>query len=926
MDSLLRVCILTATALPVLHASALAARSVTECQDLYRTGQYEQCLVETTTAIADRSYGEEWPILKARCELATGRYPNALETIEAGIARYSWSIRLRMLQHDAAFANGKPDLAAEALLAIEKLVSSASWRYTDADDLVALGAAALALGADAKDVQEGFFERARRNFRNRPDGFVAAGQLANQKADFQLAGEILLPAVKDFEDNPDILFEASEALRTADKQASMELLQKVLNINPHYAPALCRIVEQQIDGEDYSQAETTLDRLLQMNPHSPEAHSLQAVIHHLANDVDSENASIAAATQFSGPSAAVFHLMGRKLSQKYRFAEGAQYQRKALQATPDFAPARIQLAQDLLRLGQEPEGWMLAEEAYSQDGYNTTLFNLLQLRDSMQQFTTIETPHFLIRMDADEAIVYGRQVEQLLETAWAEMTARYQFTPQGQVVVEIFDRADDFAVRTFGIPDVAGFLGVCFGNVITANSPATRRQSPTNWESVLWHEFCHVITLQMTGNKIPRWLSEGISVYEERLRDPRWGQRMNAEYKQRILGDEDRVTPVAQLSNAFLTAKDGLDLNFVYYESSMVVEHIVREFGNEALLRILQDLNQGLMINDALSRHTNGLEQLELQFSAFLKNEAARYAPEAVFDTELDDDLQARLEQLGAEHPLVINLLEQRSRNVPATMALANQYMAQQDFQNAEATLQRAIQLIPEDSSVNGPRRLLADLYQRQNKTTEEAAVLADHLQRTADDLEALLRLQELSDQSGDAVKVVDLGRSIMAVDPFQTVAMVRMARSAEATQDIPSAILALTSLLQLQPDDAAAVHLRLARQMLSSDPQQARRNVLLSLQEAPRYRDAHKVLLELVRTHESSPAVEDGTENQKPADPASATAPAEPSAGDPGAPNNPGDSDVVKDPASSTDPAGSTKQLPEDSVLPQTGSTDPQP
>ena len=44
----------------------------------------------------------------------------------------------------------------------------------------------------------------------------------------------------------------------------------------------------------------------------------------------------------------------------------------------------------------------------------------------------------------------------------------------------------------------AGFLGVCFGSVITANSPASQSASPANWQSVLWHEFCHVVTLQKT--------------------------------------------------------------------------------------------------------------------------------------------------------------------------------------------------------------------------------------------------------------------------------------------------------------------------------------------------------------------------------------------------------------------------------------------
>ncbi len=451
-----------------------AAETVAECQAMLQSGRYEDCLRATANSINNRSYGEEWPILKAQCELALGKYPETLETIAAGLERYSWSVRLRLLEYKCSLANGKKDQAASALVETERLVSTASWRYTDADDLVALGEMAIALGADAKAVQEGFYERARRNYANRPDGFLAAGQLALKKGDVAFAAELLTPAAKKFPDNPEILFYLSEALRTADREQATELLKKSLDLNSNYAPALLRIVEQQIDAEDYAEAEKTIQQLLSVNPNLPEAHSLQSVIFHLRNNIAAAEESRKAALKFSKSNPEVDHLIGRKLSQKYRFAEGAEFQRKALEADVEFVDARIQLAQDLLRLGLEEEGWKQAEQAHKADGYNTTLFNLLQLKDSLGRFTTVSSEHFQVRMATEEAAVYGPRVVEMLEQAWTELTARYEFTPEVPVYVEIYPRVDDFAVRTFGVPDVAGFLGVCFGKVVTANSPATR--------------------------------------------------------------------------------------------------------------------------------------------------------------------------------------------------------------------------------------------------------------------------------------------------------------------------------------------------------------------------------------------------------------------------------------------------------------------
>ena len=184
------------------------------------------------------------------------------------------------------------------------------------------------------------------------------------------------------------------------------------------------------------------------------------------------------------------------------------------------------MAQDLLRLGQEDEGWQLADDVHQRDGYDVTAYNLVTLRETVSQFRTLTNQDFVLQMNRREAALYGDRALDLLQRAKNHLSAKYGFTLERRTTVEIFPEQKDFAVRTFGIPDNPGFLGVCFGHVITANSPASQTAHPASWEAVLWHEFCHTVTLTKTKNKMPRWLSEGISVFEEERENPSWGQWM----------------------------------------------------------------------------------------------------------------------------------------------------------------------------------------------------------------------------------------------------------------------------------------------------------------------------------------------------------------------------------------------------------------
>ena len=273
----------------------------------------------------------------------------------------------------------------------------------------------------------------------------------------------------------------------------------------------------------------------------------------------------------------------------------------------------------------EAEGWQLAAEVNRRDGYNVTAYNLVALRDTMQKFQTITNGDFVLRMSPHEAALYGDRALGLLARAKARLTEKYDITLASPTLIEIFPEQKDFAVRTFGMPDNPGFLGVCFGRVVTVNSPASQAGNPANWEAVLWHEFCHVVTLQLTKNKMPRWLSEGISVYEELQANPTWGQTMNPRYREMVLGDD--LTPVSKLSAAFLTPKSDLHVQFAYYQSALVVEYLAGKFGFEKLKAILRDLANGVDINEAIAKHTAPMKQIEKEFTAFAKAKAEALGP-----------------------------------------------------------------------------------------------------------------------------------------------------------------------------------------------------------------------------------------------------------------------------------------------------------
>ena len=838
------------------------ANDLEDTRKLLLSGKYPEAIRAAEKGAKEEEGSEDWRVLLVEAHMAVGQYRQAHAALTNALSRYphSSSIRLRFVGREVKQFNGLADEGKDLVDEINRLAGSRSWAYRDPANLTSLGRAALLLGADPKMVLDRLFDPVKKAAPDLRDIHLATGQLALDKGDFALAAKIFQEAIKRFKEDADMHFGLARSLMSGSRPQALRALARAMEFNEKHIPSRLLLVDHLVDAEEYEEAEKLLKEVLEVNVNQPEAWAYRAVMAHLRNDAAKEKQFRADALRHYTNNPAVDQLIGRKLSQKYRFAEGAAYQRLALKSDKRFLPAKFQLAQDLLRLGEEEEGWKLVADVHEADGYDVNAYNLVTLKDTTDKFVALTNAHFILRMEAREAKIYGPRALALLQRAHDTLTAKYGLKLEKRTIVEIFTEQKDFGVRTFGMPDNPGFLGVCFGCLITANSPASARGHASNWEATLWHEFCHVITLTLTRNKMPRWLSEGISVYEERQASPAWGQVMNPRYHEMILGDE--LTPVGDLSSAFLTAKSDLHLQFAYYESSLVVQFLVEKFGVEKLRKILADLAAGKPINEAIVAHTAPLEKVEKDFAAYAKGLAEKLAPGLDFEKPKGiAGLMPGMVTPGVrpsegtvvnpppapstpEPKPLLDPLKLHPKNFYVLTQAAKKLIAEKKFAEAKAPLQKLIENYPTHTGGDSALWLLAQVHRELKETSQERLVLTKLAALDADAVDAYLRLMELAAATKDWPVVAENARRYLAVNPLVAQPHRWLARASEELKQPAEAIAAYQTVLLLDPADPAEVHFRLAKLFQPTDAKVAKQHVLMALEEAPRFREAHELLL----------------------------------------------------------------------------------
>ena len=639
----------------------------------------------------------------------------------------------------------------------------------------------------------------------------------------------------------------AETLAEDDPPAAAAAAERALEIDPHLGDAELLLAQLDLDNTRWDAARERIARVLADNPSNLDARALAAAITYVRGSRAAFDAEVKNTLAINPSFGEIYRVAAQLTAHNYRFEEAVALAREAVALSPQSARAHAELGMHLMRTGEEAEARQSLERAFKLDAFNQVTYNLLGLLDTLDKFVEIREGDIILKLDPNEAPVMREYAMPLAQEALKTLSAKYHFTPKGPILVEIFPKHDDFAVRTLGLPGMIGALGACFGRVVSLDSPHARPSNPFSWQATLWHEMTHVITLQMSNQRIPRWLTEGISEYEETRAGRDWGRDMEIPFA--VALERGKTLKLADLNSGF-TKPDTIAL--AYYEASLLVEHIVETYGDEKLQALVRSYGEGLEGNDAIEKKM-GITLPELQAS---------------FDKALDarfGTMRTALRAIpgatgpgpgapaGARPARTTDLTELRATaaahpgNYAAQLALGHALAAAGD-RAAFEPLEKAAALVPGATGDESPHAVMAQLAE---KLGDNARAMSEYRLLLAQDhtaVEAARRLAALAEKSSPQILMQAYDR-IVAIDPFDPAAHSGLGRLALKNNQPQVAVREFKAALAIGPADKASAHCDLGEAyLLANRPADAKAEALAALEIAPSFDRAQELLLRSIK------------------------------------------------------------------------------
>lgn len=713
-----------------------------------------------------------------------------------------------------------------------------------------------------------------------------------------------------------LYYQAGYFIAKGEQPKAVEALEHALQTNKNLVPALCLKTELCLADEEYKQAQEYLTKALAVNPNHLTALSLQAALYAMQGQEVKYQAQCQKILAINPLYGELYFIVANMVGHKRQFAMVVELQRKAIALDPYLWNAYIELGMSLMHLGQIEEAKKCFEKVQEEYNFHTQTHNMLLLLKKYQEFKIYQNKNFILRLHISEAEVMKPLVEQALDQAFATLVTKYNFTPELPILFEMFPTHDDFSVRTIGL-DSLGASGACFGKVVVAVSPKSRRLGDFNWSSVALHELAHVFTLQLSNYQVPRWFTEGLSEFAEYERCP--GCQRKHDHDLYSAYSAGKMRGMERLNAGFTRPEYIMEVSICYYQAGLICQYIQEKYGSVALVKMLKLYGQGKKDAEVFDiALQTSLQKFDSDFLAWLQ--ANIFSKLKVFPTIAPNEI-IDLKDLIEENPTQENYLklalsylqthqftnaetyaeeilnhepteknkiiaydilgqvafqrqnqakaqtmlekavELGSENFDTRLMLGILYFNQKKLDQAATMLEKAKQSYPNYVGGNSPYLLLAKIYEAMHQNDKRQAEFDTYLKLNAHDFKVRLDLAEEFYKKQNYNQVITLLNEGLEIYPLSTKLHELSARSYEKIGQFKQSQQSYKILLALQPEKEQEIFAtELAKVSIQlEDWQSAQQALDKALQVNPDYPEAKKIANQLAKNPKAQAVLQAG-------------------------------------------------------------------
>ena len=434
------------------------------------------------------------------------------------------------------------------------------------------------------------------------------------------------------------------ALEQFDFEGAARAIAALRRIAPAHPYAVFLEARNALMQDDPEKARAALAPVLALEPVPPEALAWKAACDAARYDFDAMRATLAEFDQRAPGSALALVTAGKQLVFDRQYEEARATLEAAAAREPAWALPRAELGLLSMQDGRENRAVEDLRMAVALDPNDERTTFTLALAEELAGWERIETKHFIIRhpkavkstttstttsittstttstttseatgvqgageqkrdskfganTNSDAALV-ARLLAGVLDPMHQDVCARLNHEPAQKTLIDVMPDHRSFGVRITGLPRIHT-IAVCTGPTIAIEIP---KEGPQKKHlglfdplAVLRHEYTHTVTLSMTKNRIPHWLTEAVAVtLEDTPRTFDTCQLLASAANRGTLFDLDGI------NWAFVRPEKPTDRQQAYAQGRWMVEYMEKRFGWDAIRKLLFSYADGIREDEAM--------------------------------------------------------------------------------------------------------------------------------------------------------------------------------------------------------------------------------------------------------------------------------------------------------------------------------------